>query len=56
MPQPGQFTSAPVAFDGKLMITSNDGDTCVAKAGPEFEVLGTNSLGEQPRLGSATLC
>ncbi|MGA2135274.1 MAG: PQQ-binding-like beta-propeller repeat protein [Bryobacteraceae bacterium] len=45
-PQPGQFTGAPVAFDGKLMITSNDGDTYVVKAGPEFEVLSTNSLGE----------
>ncbi|MGC9948459.1 MAG: PQQ-binding-like beta-propeller repeat protein [Bryobacteraceae bacterium] len=45
-PQPGQFTGAPVAFDGKLMITSNDGDTYVVKAGPDFEVLATNSLGE----------
>jgi len=45
-PQPGQFTAAPVAVDGKLMITSNDGDTYVVKAGPDFEVLGTNSLGE----------
>jgi len=46
-PQPGQFTSAPVAVDGKLMITSNDGDTYVVKAGPVHEVLTTNSLGEQ---------
>ncbi len=45
-PQPGQFTGAPVAADGKLMITSNDGDTYVVKAGPDFEVLSTNSLGE----------
>jgi hypothetical protein len=28
------------------MITSNDGDTYVVKAGPDFEVLATNSLGE----------
>ena len=46
-PQPGQFTSAPVAVDGKLLITSNDGDTYVVKAGPVHEVLTTNSLGEQ---------
>jgi len=45
-PQPGQFTSAPVAVDGKLMITSNDGDTYVVKAGPVHEVLTKNSLGE----------
>jgi outer membrane protein assembly factor BamB len=35
-----------VAFDGKLLITSQDGDTYVLKAGPEHEILGTNSLGE----------
>lgn len=46
-PQPGEFTSAPVAADGKLMITSNDGDTYVLKAGPVHEILATNSLGEQ---------
>ncbi len=46
-PQPGEFTSAPVAADGKLMITSNDGDTYILKAGPAHEILATNSLGEQ---------
>lgn len=46
VPQPGQFTGAPVAFDGKLLITSNDGDTYVVKAGPVHELLATNSVGE----------
>lgn len=45
-PKPGQFAGAPVAFDGKVLITSQDGDTYVLKAGPEHEILGTNSLGE----------
>jgi outer membrane protein assembly factor BamB len=45
-PKPGRFAGAPVAFDGKLLITSQDGDTYVLKAGPEHEILGTNSLGE----------
>jgi outer membrane protein assembly factor BamB len=45
-PAPGQFAGAPVAFDGKLLITSQDGDTYVLKAGPVHEILGTNSLGE----------
>jgi hypothetical protein len=36
-----------VAFDGKVLITSQDGDTYVVKAGPEHEILGTNPLGEQ---------
>ena len=45
-PTPGHFAGAPVAFDGKLLITSQDGDTYVLKAGPEYEILGTNSLSE----------
>jgi outer membrane protein assembly factor BamB len=45
-PTPAHFAGAPVAFDGKLLITSQDGDTYVLKAGPEHEILGTNSLGE----------
>ena len=45
-PTPGRFASAPVAVDGKLFITSQDGDTYVMKAGPVYEILGTNSLGD----------
>jgi outer membrane protein assembly factor BamB len=45
-PVPAHFTSPPVAFDGKLLITSEDGDTYVVKAGSVHEVLGTNALGE----------
>lgn len=43
---PAKFLSPPVAFDGRILITSQDGDTHVVKAGPEFVVLRTNSLGE----------
>jgi outer membrane protein assembly factor BamB len=46
VPKPGRFTSALVAFDGKILMTSEDGDTYVIKAGPEFEILATNSIGE----------
>ncbi|MGA3187305.1 MAG: PQQ-binding-like beta-propeller repeat protein [Bryobacteraceae bacterium] len=45
-PTPAHFAGAPVAFDGKVLITSQDGDTYVLKAGPVHEILGTNSLGE----------
>jgi outer membrane protein assembly factor BamB len=38
--------SSPVAFDGKILISSEDGDTFVVKAGPTHEILRTNSLGE----------
>ena len=40
------FTSSPWAYDGKIFALSEDGDTYVIKAGTEFEVLRTNSLGE----------
>lgn len=45
-PVPATFTASPVAFDGKILLTSEDGDTFVVKAGPKHEVLRTNSLGE----------
>jgi outer membrane protein assembly factor BamB len=46
IPVPATFMASPVAADGKLFITSQDGDTFVIKAGPEHEVLSTNQLGE----------
>ena len=45
-PVPATFTASPVAFDGKILLTSEDGDTFIVKAGPKHEVLRTNSLGE----------
>jgi outer membrane protein assembly factor BamB len=46
IPVPASFTASPVAFDGKILLTSEDGDTYVIKAGPKHEVLATNSVGE----------
>ncbi len=46
IPVPATFTASPVAFDGKILLTSEDGDTFVLKAGPVHEVLRTNSIGE----------
>ena len=40
------FTSSPWAYDGKIFCLSEDGDTFVIQAGPEFKLLGKNSLGE----------
>jgi outer membrane protein assembly factor BamB len=45
-PAAATFMASPVAFEGKILIFSEDGDTHVVKAGPQHEVLGTNSLGE----------
>ena len=41
------FSSSPVAVDGKIFFTSDDGDTFVVKAGPAFELLHVNQLGER---------
>jgi outer membrane protein assembly factor BamB len=46
VPIPATFTASPVAFDGKILLTSEDGDTFVIKAGPKHEVIATNSVAE----------
>ena len=46
MPTPQRYMASPVAFDGKILIVSADGDVFVVKAGREFEVLRTNSIAE----------
>jgi len=40
------FTASPWAYDDKVFCLSEDGDCFVVKAGPEFQVLGKNSLNE----------
>lgn len=42
----GNFTASPWANDGKIYCLSEEGVTSVVKAGPEFEILQTNSLDE----------
>jgi len=40
------FSASPVAADGKIFISGEDGDIFVVKAGSEFEILATNDMGE----------
>ncbi|MBM3776820.1 MAG: serine/threonine protein kinase [Acidimicrobiia bacterium] len=40
------FTASPWAYNGRVFALSEDGDTYVIQAGPEFEVVATNPLGE----------
>ncbi len=42
----GGMSASAVASDGKLYFTSELGDVFVIKAGPEFEILAKNPLGE----------
>lgn len=46
VPVPATFTASPVAFDDVILLTSEDGDTYVLKAGPKHEIIRTNSLNE----------
>ncbi|HXG67546.1 MAG TPA: PQQ-binding-like beta-propeller repeat protein [Blastocatellia bacterium] len=45
-PVPATFTASPVAYNGMILMTSEDGDTFMVKAGPAHEVIRTNSVGE----------
>jgi outer membrane protein assembly factor BamB len=53
------FTASPVAAAGKLYFSGEDGDIYVIKAGPKFEVLSKNSMGEicmaTPAISEGTL-
>ena len=42
----GTFTASPWAYNGKIFAMSEDGVTFVVQAGPEFKLLGRNSLDE----------
>jgi outer membrane protein assembly factor BamB len=42
----GSFSASPVAGDGKIYLTSEDGDVFVVKAGPKYEHLATNHMGQ----------
>jgi outer membrane protein assembly factor BamB len=42
----GSFSASPVAADGRLYFTSEDGQIYVVAAGPEFRLLATNEMGE----------
>jgi outer membrane protein assembly factor BamB len=46
VPVPATVMSSPVAHDGRILISSMEGDTFVIKAGPVHEVLKTNTIGE----------
>lgn len=41
------FSASPIAVDGKVFFTNDEGETYVLAAGPEFKLLRVNRLGEQ---------
>jgi outer membrane protein assembly factor BamB len=42
----GAFTASAVASDGKIYLSSEDGEVFVVKAGPKYELLATNPVGQ----------
>jgi outer membrane protein assembly factor BamB len=42
----GAFTASPVASDNKIYLSSEDGEVFVVNAGPKYELLATNPVGE----------
>jgi hypothetical protein len=40
------FSGSPIAVDGKVFFTNDDGETFVLKGGREFNLLHTNQLGD----------
>jgi len=45
-PDASGFTASPWAYNGKIFLLSEDGDTYVVQPGPEFKLLGKNSLND----------
>jgi len=42
----GSYSASIVAGDGKIILSSEDGDMAVVKAGPKYELLSQNPAGE----------
>lgn len=42
----GAFSASPVAADGRIYLASEDGEVHVVKAGPKYETLASNPVGE----------
>ncbi len=40
------FSASPVAADGKIYLSNEDGDMLIVRAGPTFEHVATNAIGE----------
>jgi hypothetical protein len=41
------FSASPWAYNGKVFAISEDGDTFVFAAGPEFRLIGKNAIDER---------
>jgi outer membrane protein assembly factor BamB len=53
------FSASPVAADGRIYLSSEDGDILIVRSGPKFELLGRIAMGEPlmatPALAGGTM-
>jgi outer membrane protein assembly factor BamB len=58
-PDAGTFSASPWSYNGKIFALSEDGETFVIQAGPQYRLLGRNSLNEMalasPAVASGSL-
>lgn len=47
LPKPYNFKASPVGVNGKLYLSSEEGDVIVVKMGEKYEVLATNTMADQ---------
>ena len=40
------FSASPIAANGRIYLSSEDGEVFVVKAGPAYELLAVNRMGE----------
>jgi outer membrane protein assembly factor BamB len=52
LPKPYSFKASPVGANGKLYLSTEDGDVVVVKMGEKFEVLTTNTLPDEMFIAS----
>lgn len=55
LPKPYNFKASPVGANGKLYLSSEDGDVIVVKMGETFEILATNTLKDQSFISSPAI-
>jgi hypothetical protein len=47
LPKPYNFKSSPVGANGKLYLSTEEGDVVVVRMGESYEVLATNTLPDE---------
>jgi outer membrane protein assembly factor BamB len=55
LPKPYSIKASPVGANGKLYVSTEDGDVVVVKMSDNFEVLGTNTLADQVFIASPAI-